>query len=950
MTPSRSTGNISALPAGGAPDASPESLRELLDTLLGDAASLWRVSTDELWCRVNPVGQSAPARTQGWKLHVSATISDAGQVLRAVMPVLSAAGCPFKFAKTLELLARMNAAHAARESSGKFLTVYPVADSDVPDLARMLHSATAGLAGPAILSDARYLPMSLVYLRYGAFTGIPLISADGEISAGIRDPTGRVVTDRREARFAPPPWAPYPLPSPPAPSSGQVLLDGRFLVHRAIRHANKGGVFVAEDRETGERVVVKQARRHVGGHARGGDVGALLRREESALRALARHGRTPRPLRLFEQGGDLFLARDLLPGVTLRRWLADHSGDLGPSADPSVLAALAARIADLAALMHADGFVLRDLSPNNILVSPEGEVRLVDLEHAIRVPVAGPDAGRGAGTIGYAAPEQVSGADPHPSADVFSLGALLCLLFTGEDPVPAALYSLRVDSPGYRVADWLDTPVRRILVPAGVRSLIEACTAPDPRTRPDAATVARSLHGLEAARPPAPGQVAAAALTGLAPCPADISGVVGALSGAVMSALQLTPQEPGGARTLRPLFASTPFGATTDPRNLQHGAAGVCGVLAEMYRRTGDPRLGDAATGAARWLAARVGPPYGPVGLYFGGSGPAWALAAAGRALGLPELVTTATDVALDQDPHWPSPDLTHGRAGLGLTLWELWRHTGDERVRARVVAVADSLVADAERAADGTVSWHAPASSGSRLAERRYYGLAHGVAGVGLFLLETANLTGRQDCAELGCAAVDTLLARAIAVAGTVNWSGDPASPSTAAANWCHGAAGVATFLARAYTRTGDQRLPAVLDGAARAIMARKWQVGVAYCHGLAGNGDALLEIAEVLGRPEHDEWAADLGAMTVVAVRQAGLGGAAPARPDALLAADFQVGLGGVLAFLARLDHPGPRLWLPPLHPGPAAAAPAPDPAETRSSSFSCGQLATHTTGERR
>jgi hypothetical protein len=931
--------NAQERPFDDVADTSPEPFRELLNVFLLGVASQWRVRADENWCHAEPVAQlPATARVQGWKLHVSSTVGDAGRVLEAVLPVLVAARCAFKFARTTRVLSRMNDAHAAREGSGKFLTVYPAADGDLPGLASRLDSVTAGLDGPAILSDACYRPMSLVHLRYGAFSGIPLLSADGEVLAGIRDPAGQVVTDRREPRFTPPSWARYPLPSPPAPPpSGQVLLDGRFLVRRAIRHANKGGVFVAEDRASGQEVIVKQARRHVGGGTRGGDVVALLRREESALRALARHGRTPRPLGLFEQGGDLFLAQEYLPGVTLRRWLADHRADLGPTADRPALAGLAAGIADLVALVHADGFVLRDLSPNNILVSPPGQVWMVDLEHAIGVPVAGHDGGRGAGTAGYMAPEQACGAAPHPSADVFGLGALTCLLFTGEDPVPAAGLPLGGDYQDGLVAGWLAAPGRRLLVPAGARELIEACTAPDPRARPDAATAAKALHGLRPGRAPAPRQVVAAALTGLAPRPAGLPGVVRDLAATMTSALRLGPQATAAPQdAFSRLFASPGFGSVSDPRNVQHGAAGACGVLAEMYRRTSDPRLGEATAGAAQWLLARTGPPRGPVGLYFGGSGPAWALAAAGRALDRPELLAAAVEVALGQDPGWPSPDLTHGRAGLGLTLWELWRHTGDERLLGRVAVVADSLVADAERAADGTVSWHAPAWSGSRLAGKRFYGLAHGTAGIGLFLLETATVTGHQDYAELAAAAVDTLLARATAVAGTLNWSSDPGDPSTEAAYWCNGAGGVATFLARAYTRTGDRRLPAVLDGAARAMMSRKWRLGLAYCHGLAGNGDTLLETAEVLGRPQHGAWAADLGAMTVAAVRRdsrdsrGSVAGSAPAGPDVAMVADFQVGLGGVLAFLARLDVPGPRLWLPPLYPGPAAATGAAVPAQ--------------------
>jgi hypothetical protein len=58
---------------------------------------------------------------------------------------------------------------------------------------------------------------------------------------------------------------------------------------------------------------------------------------------------------------------------------------------------------------------------------------------------------------------------------------------------------------------------------------------------------------------------------------------------------------------------------------------------------------------------------------------------------------------ATGQDPRWPSPDLTHGRAGLGLTLRELWRHSGGQRLPARARTVADlpPSLADASRLGD---------------------------------------------------------------------------------------------------------------------------------------------------------------------------------------------------------------------------------------------------------
>src|ERR1700761_8978893 len=120
------TTNGSAPAHGDALDKSAGTLTELLRTLLADVESEWRIRTSESWCHADPAGQFArPVRVQGWKLHVSSTVADAEQVLRAAASVLIAARCAFKIARSAELLASLNDAHAPRGRSGKFMTVYP---------------------------------------------------------------------------------------------------------------------------------------------------------------------------------------------------------------------------------------------------------------------------------------------------------------------------------------------------------------------------------------------------------------------------------------------------------------------------------------------------------------------------------------------------------------------------------------------------------------------------------------------------------------------------------------------------------------------------------------------------------------------------------------------------------------------------------------------------------
>jgi hypothetical protein len=183
--------HFSVFPRGAALGAGVSSLTELLDGALRrtEPAGRWKATDDgRFWCHLQPVDGACPA--QGWKLHVSATPASAAAVLERSLPVLLAGGAGFKFARTPEHVAQVNARHTPRGHSGKFLTVYPRTDEEAVRLAAALHEATAGLPGPRVLSDRPYAPDSLVHYRYGAFIEQRRISNDGLHTWVVLDPDG----------------------------------------------------------------------------------------------------------------------------------------------------------------------------------------------------------------------------------------------------------------------------------------------------------------------------------------------------------------------------------------------------------------------------------------------------------------------------------------------------------------------------------------------------------------------------------------------------------------------------------------------------------------------------------------------------------------------------------------------------------------------------------------
>ncbi|MEU8764722.1 class IV lanthionine synthetase LanL [Streptomyces sp. NPDC048659] len=867
----------------------------------------WTSESDENWCRVAPL--SATGRAQGWKLHVSATAASAPAVLAKALEVLLRETSVFKFARSLEQVGALNTRATPRGSSGKFLTVYPASDADAARLAQDLHTATEGLAGPRILSDRPYAPNSLVHYRYGAFVGRRRLSDQGLMVWYIEDPDGNPVEDRRSGEYAPPAWAVSPFPdtvpvAPPKEEAARrpVLLGGRFSVREAIRHTNKGGVYRATDTGTGAPVVLKETRPHVEADAAGGDVRDWLRAEARTLEKLRGTGLAPEPLAMFEVGGHLFLAQEEVPGIPLRTWVAEHFRDVGAARYHADALAQAGRLVELVEAAHAQGCVLRDFTPANVMVRPDGALRLIDLELAV---LADDEAlPTRVGTPGFSPPERLTDAPVSPTGDYYSLGATLCFVLTGK--VPNLLEEEPADRPAEtRLAAWLDACAASLGLSEALRAAVLGLMRDEPAARWTPARARDALRESCTGGPAAtadPRTLPAPAAAAGAPSDAEATDAV--IAGMVRHLVDT--MDPDGDARLWPV--STKAGET-DACTVQQGAAGVLAVLTRYFETTGDDRLPRVISAAGRWIADRTPTRSTRPGLHFGGGGTAWALYEAGRAVDEPALVEHALALALAPQDRTPSHDITHGSAGSGMAAVHLWHRTGDPRFAERVAEAADRLVA-AARVTPSGASWPVPAEAVVAEAGKRYLGFAHGSSGIGCFLLEAAAVTKNPDHRELAVAAGEHLVAHAVLVGGAAQWPAQETDVPTAP-YWCHGSAGIGSFLVRLWRATGDERYGALARAGAQAVTERASRAALTQCHGLAGNGDYLLDLAEATGDPAYRAMAGELARLIVSERTHRGSHVVFP-NEYGDVSTSWSDGSAGILAFLLRTRHTEPRHWM--------------------------------------
>jgi hypothetical protein len=936
--------------------------------LLAASGAEWTFSVEGPWAFATPAGVRSPE--QGWKLHISATEASAADVLAATLPVLAAEEVPFKFAAGHQVVRLLNSTHADRASGGKFLTVYPADDAQAVRLAEACHRATEGLAGPVILSDRAYRPGSLVHYRYGGFSGAPAVDADGVVVHLIKGPDGAPLPDERTASYRAPSWLADPFQptagesaapgsktsaaagatnataTAPAAAGGTVVLNGRYRVQGALSHANKGGTYLAEDPTTGALVVIKEGRPHVGDEGRG-DARARVRHEARMLALVEAAfggrpyqgdtpcppgGRAPRLVEVFEQSGHVFLVEEYFDAPSLRD-VVEGAGDTaespgGPMAPlpADEMLALAAALAETLAAFHAAGVVVGDFNPNNILVTDDGTVIVIDLEHAR--PAGEPPAGP-AGTPGYASPEQLRGEGDGETDDRFSLGATIAYLATGADPFFPAGADDTWSDPA-RVAAWLGAQVATGTLDAAVAGIALGAMAPRPTDRLSPAAVLTTLRGEGGQAAPgrggSPHHSQSTTIT-----PADVEEQA-ALVVVDLARWLLDTMGSGPAGHLWPAGAAA---ASLDPIAVQAGASGVGLFLAQLVRAAGDlpeaarerldePGLRKALGTTAAWVASQLARNQArPPGLYFGTSGVAWFLTEAAGALGRDDLLRRANELALTIPVRVPNSDITHGTAGIGLGQLQQWLATGDDRFLARAVVSGEQVLRAASRAhgADGGVTWPVPTGAPTRLAGTVSYGYAHGNAGIATFLLALSAASGEPEFAAVATEALLTVLPQAVIADGAAYW---PASPDDAGdsseagywPSWCNGSSGMGTAFLRASLATGESTFRRAAEAAAKAGLRERWLSTAGQCHGLAGDAELLLDLAALPARPlqpgDPVRKAALAAAEALLLQRRTPATGDGTVFADdsgATVSAGFGTGLAGTGAFLLRLVAGGPR-----------------------------------------
>lgn len=241
---------------------------------------------------------------------------------------------------------------------------------------------------------------------------------------------------------------------------GNDIIDSKYEILKLL---NTGGmnsaIYLALDKKLNRQWAIKKVRKS------SSQTTSMLMAEASIMKNLD-HPMLPRIVGIEEDLKFFYIIMDFVQGENLKTVVTSS----GPQAQDTVVS-WGVKLCDVLTYLHGKGIVYRDMKPANIMLSPDGNIKLIDFGIAREYKENASEDTTALGTEGYAAPEQYEGkGQTDARTDVYGMGITLFQLLTGVNPssYQENIFSIRLQNPN---------------LSSGLDKIILKCTNKDPKKR-----------------------------------------------------------------------------------------------------------------------------------------------------------------------------------------------------------------------------------------------------------------------------------------------------------------------------------------------------------------------------------------------------------------------------------------------------------------------------------
>ena len=351
----------------------------------------WEDHVGDGWHYIMNKKQVLQLPKQGWKIHITASLIDAQDLLNSIAIFLIQSNISFKFIPSFEKLKALNSKYANRAESGKFITIYPKSEQEFLGLLDKLKKITDGYQdGPYILNDKQW-KKSNVFFRYGAFKKMTYTDANGKIVNCIMDPDGNLIEDKRVPYYFLPDFVSEPkeiMEQDYSIPKEELTEFNKYVIDSVLHYSNGGGVYKAKLKD--DFFVLKEGRKGAGIDARGIDAYQRINKEFVFLNRLKDLDFIVSPHKTFTAWLNNYLVEDYVEGKNLDAYIVEEY-PLVRNKDGSYnqrkeynknTQSIVKQLIEIVNSVHEKGVALGDLQPANIIYCPDGTIKVIDLENA----------------------------------------------------------------------------------------------------------------------------------------------------------------------------------------------------------------------------------------------------------------------------------------------------------------------------------------------------------------------------------------------------------------------------------------------------------------------------------------------------------------------------------------------------------------------------------------
>lgn len=245
-------------------------------------------------------------------------------------------------------------------------------------------------------------------------------------------------------------------------SDGQRVLGGRYLLKDKVGNGGMASVYRAQDQVLDRTVAVKIMLPQYAGDA---TFAARFKQEAQAAAGL----QSPYIVGVYDWGKDgdtYYIVMEYLRGTDLKSGVRSHG-----ALDPKKVAQIGSQICGALSVAHKHEIIHRDIKPQNIMVLPDGNIKVMDFGIARAKNSHLTQDNNVLGTAHYVSPEQTRGQDLGATSDIYSLGVVMyeCATgrvpFDGDDAISVALKQVNeLPIPPSQVNPGVDPALERIIL------------------------------------------------------------------------------------------------------------------------------------------------------------------------------------------------------------------------------------------------------------------------------------------------------------------------------------------------------------------------------------------------------------------------------------------------------------------------------------------------------